>query len=624
MSETWPEANQRYLTLALDNLRAQLNEVPPFKVSQDTTEEMKTPPALETLVQAFGLSTFERDLLLLAAAPELDSSFSPLFAELQTDPLKTYPTFSLALIKFKDAYWSALTPLAPLRRWHLLEVNGPSLTQGALRLDERILHYLAGVNQMDEKLSSLLEPVFTPMLLPSTQQALAEQVIQLWSEDAPLPLVQLSAELGENARNIAAFAAQSLGLHLWKLPLSALPSTAGEIETFLRLCERETILSQGTLLIEVEEKLESRIKFFESAYFPLVIVARERQHFSRPIVYIDVPALTAKEQEQIWLEALQEHPKMHPAIEHLVAQFNLQPKAIKSLAQEAHYSNDTGVLWQACRIQARANLDSLAERIESSACLHDLVLPERELQTLREIVFQVRQRYKVYEVWGFSSKGQRGLGITALFAGASGTGKTLAAEVLAGELNLDLYKIDLSQVVSKYIGETEKNLRKVFDAAEAGGAILLFDEADALFGKRSEVKDSHDRYANLEVSYLLQRMEQYRGLAILTTNLKDSLDKAFLRRLRFVVQFPFPGLAERAEIWQRVFPSETPTQGLEPAVLARLNLPGGNIRNIALYGAFLAAETGEAVRMNHLYRAAQVECGKLERPLSETEIGGWL
>src|SRR4029077_2109583 len=163
---------------------------------------------------------------------------------------------------------------------------------------------------------------------------------------------------------------------------------------------------------------------------------------------------------------------------------------------------------------------------------------------------------------------------------------TMAAEVLANRLRLDLYRIDLSQVVSKYIGETEKNLRRVFDGAEEGGAVLLFDEADALFGKRSEVKDSHDRYANIEVSYLLQRMESYRGLAILTTNMKQALDPAFLRRLRFVVQFPFPDTAERARIWERVFPVATPTENLELRKLARLNVAGGNIRNIALHGAF--------------------------------------
>jgi SpoVK/Ycf46/Vps4 family AAA+-type ATPase len=195
--------------------------------------------------------------------------------------------------------------------------------------------------------------------------------------------------------------------------------------------------------------------------------------------------------------------------------------------------------------------------------------------------------------------------------------------VLANELGLDLYRIDLSQVVSKYIGETEKNLRRVFDAAESGGAILLFDEADALFGKRTEVRDSHDRYANIEVSYLLQRMEAYRGLAVLTTNMKEAIDSAFLRRLRFVITFPFPDAAQRAEIWRRVFPSETPTDGLRWKDLARLSLAGGSIRSIALNGAFLAADAGEPVTMRHLAQAARSEYLKLEKPLIEAEIGAW-
>jgi SpoVK/Ycf46/Vps4 family AAA+-type ATPase len=238
---------------------------------------------------------------------------------------------------------------------------------------------------------------------------------------------------------------------------------------------------------------------------------------------------------------------------------------------------------------------------------------------------QVRRRATVYGRWGFAERSNRGLGISALFAGASGTGKTMAAEVLANELELDLYKIDLSQVVSKYIGETEKNLRRVFDAAEEGGAILLFDEADAIFGKRSEVKDSHDRYANIEVSYLLQRMEAYSGLAILTTNMKSSLDTAFLRRIRFVVHFPFPDAAQRAAIWQRIFPPETPTQGLRPERLAQLNIAGGNIRNIALAAAFLAAEEDEApVSMGHMLQAARGEYTKIEKALTNEEVRGWM
>jgi SpoVK/Ycf46/Vps4 family AAA+-type ATPase len=235
----------------------------------------------------------------------------------------------------------------------------------------------------------------------------------------------------------------------------------------------------------------------------------------------------------------------------------------------------------------------------------------------------VRRRSTVYDRWGFADQSSRGLGLTALFAGASGTGKTLAAEVLARELQLDLYRVDLSAVVSKYIGETEKNLRRVFDAADEGGAVLLFDEADALFGKRSEVKDSHDRYANVEISYLLQRMEAYRGLAILTTNQKEALDVAFLRRLRFVVAFPWPEAAQRAEIWRRIFPARTPTDALEPDRLARLNVSGGTIRNIALGAAFLAADAGEEVRMTHLVASARSEYAKLEKPLADAELRGW-
>jgi SpoVK/Ycf46/Vps4 family AAA+-type ATPase len=252
------------------------------------------------------------------------------------------------------------------------------------------------------------------------------------------------------------------------------------------------------------------------------------------------------------------------------------------------------------------------------------VLPEASITSLRTIAAQVRQRAKVYREWGFAENGDRGLGIAALFSGGSGTGKTLAAEVLANELQLDLFRVDLAALVSKFIGETEKNLAKVFDAAEVSGAILLFDEADALFGKRSEVRDSHDRYANLEVSYLLQRIETYRGLAILTTNLKQSIDTAFQRRIRFVVHFPFPDVEARSAIWQRIFPVRTPTLALDVSKLARLSLSGGHIRNLALNAAFLAADEGDVVSMRHLHSAAETEFAKLEKPLPRNEVGDWI
>jgi len=270
-------------------------------------------------------------------------------------------------------------------------------------------------------------------------------------------------------------------------------------------------------------------------------------------------------------------------------------------------------------------LERLAQRIDAKATWDAIVLPQEERALLRQIARQVRQRGRVYEDWGFRQTMNRGLGISALFAGESGTGKTMAAEVIANDLRLHLYRIDLSAVVNKYIGETEKNLRRVFDAAEDSSAILFFDEADALFGKRSEVKDSHDRYANLEISYLLQRIEAYRGLAILTTNMKASLDHAFLRRLRFLVGFPFPAAGEREEIWRRAFPPQTPLHPkLDWTALARLAVSGGNIANIAVDAAFRAAHDDAPVSMAHLLGAARAECLKVEKQLSEHETRGWV
>jgi SpoVK/Ycf46/Vps4 family AAA+-type ATPase len=343
---------------------------------------------------------------------------------------------------------------------------------------------------------------------------------------------------------------------------------------------------------------------------------------------VDVGKPTRAEQQSAWTEELGDLAADSPA--QLAGQFNLglgeidriATSAISSLAETPNEDERTlhERLWDKCLASTRPRLDELAQRLDAKATWHDLVVPAQELGLLRQIAAQVSQRAKVYEEWGFGKKMNRGLGISALFAGDSGTGKTMAAEVIANDLRLNLYRIDLSAVVSKYIGETEKNLRRLFDAAEDGGAILFFDEADALFGKRSEVKDSHDRYANIEINYLLQRLEAYRGLAILATNMKNALDAAFTRRLRFIVNFPFPGLPERREIWRDVFPPETLTSGLDLERLARLNLTGGNIHNVALNAAFLAAKANQPVTMPLIFDAARAEFGKLERLVSEADL----
>jgi len=288
---------------------------------------------------------------------------------------------------------------------------------------------------------------------------------------------------------------------------------------------------------------------------------------------------------------------------------------------EAAAGPTSGTIWAACREQASRRLDALAQRVVSRYGWDDIVVPEDVGRQLREIADQVASRPIVYDTWDFGSRLVRGRGISALFAGGSGTGKTMAAEILANHLELDLYRIDLASVVSKYVGQTEKNLREVFDAAEESGAILFFDEADALFGKRTEVRDSHDRFANIELDYLLQRMEVYHGLAILATNRKSALDRAFLRRLRFLVDFPFPDYASRRRIWSGVFPAHAPCVALDFDGLARMEITGGNIRNIAVNAAFLAAASETGITMQHIAHAARREYAKIDKLVTEAEFG---
>ncbi|HEY9852399.1 MAG TPA: ATP-binding protein [Leptolyngbyaceae cyanobacterium] len=652
----WQVANQRYLEMAIGQTRAALQQYIARSQGQETVEvtttskeldaiaaTMSSPPAVETLCDAFNLTPFERYILLMCAGVELSYSFAQLCATAQGNSQLAYPTFSLALAAFPDAHWSALTPAAPLRRWRSIEVaTNESLIQSRLRIDERVLHYLTGISYLDDRLQGMVQPLTAIGELPPSHQAIAEQIAANWSQtpkDRILPVIQLCGEGAATSKiAIAAAACTALGVILQVMNAADIPVTVAEREALARLWEREAALSDRVLLIDCEDGDSATIRvvlsLLEQLQSLLIVATREPltpRH--RPTIRIDVNKPSSNEQKLLWKSALGSlATQLNGQLATVATQFNLSPPAIHSVSleilneweREPTPHSLSQRLWNACRVQARSRLENLAQRIESTATWEDLVLPEPQRQLLQDMAASVRQRAKVYENWGFARKDRRGLGISALFSGASGTGKTMAAEVLANELQLELYRIDLSAVVSKYIGETEKNLRRVFDAAETGGAILLFDEADALFGKRSEVKDSHDRYANIEVSYLLQRMEAYRGLAILTTNLKSALDTAFLRRIRFVVQFPFPDVAQRQEIWRRIFPIDTPTEGLDLDKLARLNVAGGNIRNIALNAAFLAADTGKPVQMRHLLRAARCEYAKLEKQLADAEIVGWI
>ena len=663
-ASTWLEANRRYLAASLAVLRrsmeryiARVNgkteptDADVLQHMNEAVSSMPSPSALENLCSIFCLSPFERNILLLCAGMELDSSFGHICASSQDDPVRGYPTFSLALAALDGAHWSALDPASPLRYWQLIEVGtGNVLTLSPLRINERILHYLTGSQQPDERLAGIMEPLVNDGDLIPSQRLLAEGIARIWSQEdvsSKLSVILLYGDEPSSKRAIAIAACTELGMRLNVISSGFIPNSSSELDSVIRLLERESVLGASALLLDLEDldrsdasKMRAVTRLAERIRGALIVISRERhQPIMRRMISIEVPRLDSNEQRAVWKTVLGRDmtENLNGGIDMLVSQFRLSERSIHSACQEAfgrfvpcncdtsHSSDDLmNRLWDACRVQARPRLEDLAQKIEPSAEWSDLVLPGPLLQTLKEIVVHVRHRAQVYESWGFASRGSRGLGISALFAGASGTGKTMAAEVMANDLRLDLYRIDLSQVVSKYIGETEKNLRRVFEAAEDGGAILLFDEADALFGKRSDVKDSHDRYANIEISYLLQRMESYRGLAILTTNMKEALDTAFTRRIRFIVQFPFPNATQRAEIWRRVFPRDTPTEHIDVNRLAKLNMTGGNIHNTALYAAFLAAESDNKVNMSHILRAVRAEYAKMEQPLTEAEIGGWL
>lgn len=646
----WHEDNQRALTAALARVRAALERHAAgakggdlaSTPSHDTGE---CDSALDRLCRVFGLSPFERDTLLLCAGMDLSAGWGALCAEAQGDPTRTYPTFSLALAALPDAHWSALAPAAPLRRARLIALSPGPLTAAPLLIQERVLHYLTGVDSPEERLAGLIEPVRSGSDLVPSHRALVDRIVAAWAASDGLdlpPVIQLCGEDRDAKTAIAHAAASSMGRSLSVVTADALPANPADLEPVLRLWEREAALDLGALLIDCDDldpadtaRAASATRFIERASGLVLAAVRERRRMRlRPAMALDVRKPTVTEQRAVWRGALGDTHALNGHIDTLTAQFDVGAQTIRAASawalaqiegeQSVEADGLTQALWDACRVQARPRLDDLAQRIESAAAWDDLVLPEAQKMILRDIAAHVRRRAIVYETWGFAAQGSRGLGVSTLFAGPSGTGKTMAAEVIARELRLDLYRIDLSSVVSKYIGETEKNLKRVFDAAEEGGAVLLFDEADALFGKRSEVKDSHDRYANIEVSYLLQRMECYRGLAILTTNLQSAMDVAFLRRLRFVVQFPFPDPVQRAEIWRRVFPPGAPTEGLDPQKLARLTMAGGNIRNIALNAAFLAADEGAPIGMAHALRAAQSEYAKLDKTLTDSEIAGWI
>jgi AAA+ superfamily predicted ATPase len=629
---------------------------------------------LARLAHLFSLSAREIDILLICLAPEIDLRYEKLYGYLQDDITKKRPTVDLALNltstdladKLAGRHYFART--APLIHHHLLALYDdpttpqPPLLNKFLRVDARIADYLLGKflyqensQDVDARLArhahcalpttSLDELLLPAELVHNLQLLIADHLRQ----NTPL-LLYLQGGYGVGKHSLAGALAHMTKHSMLTVSLKhLLEDDAPGFDLAVRLAMREAQLQEAVLLWEDFDALlgdersrmrDSFVQSLETAPGITILTGRTLWEpagalHDRPFVRIELPAPTYQQRKSLWTATLNGALSNNdaPELDTIAGKFRFTAGQIADAAATARHlairrnseavQVGIGDLYEACRLQSNRTLNDLARKIAPHYTWDDIVLPADRQELLREIVGQVKHRACVYEQWGFGHKLAMGKGLNVLFAGPSGTGKTMAAEIMANELGLDLYKIDLSTVVSKYIGETEKNLARIFAEAETSNAILFFDEADALFGRRSEVRDSHDRYANIEISYLLQRMEEYEGMAILATNLHKNMDEAFVRRMHFTVEFPFPDATHRRRIWEKLWPPETPCDHpLDLNFLAqRFEIAGGSIRNIVLAAAFLAADDGRVVTMEHLLQATQREYQKMGKVMIEGEFG---
>jgi AAA+ superfamily predicted ATPase len=628
---------------------------------------------LAWLAQAFDLSPFDVDLILIALAPELDLRYERLYAYLQDDVTRKRPSVDLALNLLcpdavakldRRAHFATDAPLIWHGLLHLIPDPNqlpPPLLAHHFKLDGQIVRLLLGQNGLDPRLvpfCQMIEPAVSLDELPlsaEVKQALPALVIQTWEERQPLRLY-FHGPRGAGKRRAGEALAGEMGVPLLAVDLARALNANMNFDQILKLVLREAWFQDAILFLEGLDVLRSDERpiqyerlldaLAEDAGITILAGVKPWTPSGRDpigVIRVPFPIPDFARRRNCWQANLTAAgiPLNGHDLDALTGRFRLTPdqiaEAVVTAGNHARWraaakqpTNDErrtttiGDLFAAARAQTGHDLAALTRKIEPVYTWDDIVLPDDTLTQLREICQWVAHRQRVLGEWGFDRKLSLGKGVTALFAGPSGTGKTMAAEIIANELGLDLYKIDLSGVVSKYIGQTEKNLDGIFTAAEHANAILLFDEADALFGKRSEVRDSHDRYANIEISYLLQKMEEYDGIAILATNLRQNLDESFVRRMAFTVHFPFPDEDSRRCIWAGIWPAETPlAEDVDLDFLARqFKLSGGNIKNVALAGSFLAAENGGSVTMVHLLQATRREYQKMGKVLSEAELEG--
>jgi ATPase family associated with various cellular activities (AAA) len=615
---------------------------------------------LARLTRWFGLSAQEVDILIVCLAAELDRKYERIYGYLQDDMSRRRPSVGLALAvscvaeRQRRTTRGLLLPDAPLVAHRLVEVvdsaaEASPFPARELRVSERIARFLMGSDAFDARLADRLSWAPTGPAIDLDRELIDRVLAWVQSGAAhgrPAPAIYLHGPAGANKMRLASALCARLGVRLLRVDARALAAAPPGLEQGAAVALREGLLQGAAVLIDNLDRALEEDPFGarQRALMRILDERRERVAFlagERPWTWPDAPGLAPllpvelsrpghAEELAVWRQALAGEALSNAEVSGLAS---LHPLPLPRALTAVHLARSTASLRGAaaisvedvargCREQSQPHMGRLARRVEGVHGWNDLVVPPPTLQELRDICAQARYRCQVFGEWGFGGKLALGRGLTVLFAGPSGTGKTMSAQLVAGDLGLELFAIDLSQVVSKYIGETEKNLHEIFAAAEAGNAVLFFDEADALLGKRSDVKDAHDRYANIEVAYLLQKIEEYRGITVLATNLRRNIDEAFARRIRFIVEFPVPDENHRLRIWKGIWPGQTPlADDVDLALLARqYELVGGNIRNVALSAAFLAAQEGQPVGMRHLQITAKRELRKIGR-LVDPEAG---
>lgn len=644
-TESYPDAD-------LEKIDALVEEIGRKKLK--TIREGKT-LRLQTLLELFHLTPFELDALLICLAPELDLRYEKLYSYLHDDVTRKRPTVDLVMrllcysLEEKFEARKYFTSTAPLISNRLLSFTGDDqlpLLSKALKVDEKVISFLLGTDEIDQRIrnfATLIEPKrsFDDIISIENHKNALMELIKILSITKTQAMFFFQGPYGTGKKMTAEAVCRELGIPLLVVDSKGLKG--GESLETLKLILREAMLQGSSLYFEGFDALLEKdsgasvpdlLRYMDS--FPnLIFFSGEitlepkgtiKNHSFIRIDY-SLPSFTLR--KLLWKSFMDGHSS-DVDIDALAIKFKFSGGQIRDAiftAQNAASAKGKSELsmedlYQGCRVQSNNNLSLMARKIDPRYAWEDIILPEDAKKQLKEVAGHIKYRGVVYADWGFDRKLSLGKGLNILFSGPSGTGKTMAAEIIAREVELDLYKIDLSNVVSKYIGETEKNLSKIFKEAGTSNAILFFDEADALFGKRSEVKDAHDRYANIEIGYLLQKMEEYDGVVILATNLSKNIDDAFLRRMQIVIEFPFPDETQRKLIWAGIFPKDAPIAAdIDYKFLSeKLKLAGGNIKNIALTAAFYAAENSRGIGMHHIMQASRREYQKIGKPFLKADF----